>query len=107
MLMWVFTKHGFVAIVQHNSLPDHFQVKSRVVDPLENLWPGHKIEVIDWADYRYRIFVPVEGVSSVISDLIMEVDYPNFKAACTDDDEYQSALASVWWTMLEYQRREG
>ena len=53
--MWVFTKCGFLAIVQHNSMPDHFQVKSRTIEPLEILWPEHEIEIIDWADYRFRI----------------------------------------------------
>ena len=45
--MWVFTKYGFISVVQHNSLPDSFQVKSRVIDPLEVLWPEYEIEVID------------------------------------------------------------
>ena len=45
--MWAFTTHGFLSIVQHNALPDHFQVKARVPDPLEKLWPDHEIEVID------------------------------------------------------------
>ena len=53
--MWIFTKYGFLAIVQHNSMPDHFQVKSRTIEPLEILWPEHEIEIIDWADYRFRI----------------------------------------------------
>ena len=105
--MWIFTSSGFVSIVSHKDDPEKMLVRSRKIEPLERLWPEYPVQEIYWADYRYRIFVPVEGVSSVISDLIMEVNYPNFKAACTDDDEYQSALASVWWTMLEYQRREG
>ena len=45
--MWVFTTQGFLSVVQHNSMPDHFQVKSRARDPLSALWPGHEIEVID------------------------------------------------------------
>ena len=44
--MWTFTTHGFLSVVQHNSMPDHFQVKSRVRAPLESLWPEHDILVI-------------------------------------------------------------
>ena len=44
--MWIFTKYGFVSVVQHNSIDGYFQVKSRVIDPLEILWPEHTVEVI-------------------------------------------------------------
>ena len=74
--MWVFTKHGFVAVVQHNALPGHFQVKSRVVDPLENLWPEHDIEVIDWADYRFRITMPKSDTMKVLEAQIADVTTP-------------------------------
>ena len=50
-MMWVFTTKGFLSVVQHNSMPEHFQVKSRIIDPLEILWPEYEIEVIDWADF--------------------------------------------------------
>ena len=40
--MWIFTRWGFLSIVQHNAMPGHFQVKARVIDPLENLWPEHE-----------------------------------------------------------------
>ena len=53
--MWVFTTKGFLSIVQHKDMADHFQVKSRVRAPLESLWPDHDVLVIDWADYRFRI----------------------------------------------------
>ena len=108
MLMWVFTKHGFVAIVQHNSLPDHFQVKSRVVDPLENLWPGHKIEVIDWADYRYRITMLKSDALEVLEGQVADVDYTSFKTRCESDQDYHYALTRVWSIMYNYQvRMEG
>jgi hypothetical protein len=105
--MWVFTKHGFVSIVQHHDDPGIMLVRSRTIRPLETMWPDYEVQEIKWADYRYRIFVPREEVSSVIVDSIEGIEYPNFKAACTDDHEYQTALASVWWKMLETQTREG
>ena len=77
--MWAFTTHGFLSIVQHNAMPDHFQVKARVPDPLEKLWPEHKIEIIDWADYRYRITIGKSEVLPVLLELIASVDYTSFK----------------------------
>ena len=105
--MWVFTKHGFVSIVQHHDDPGIMLVRSRTIGPLETMWPDYEVKEIKWADYRYRVFVPREEVSSVLVDVIDGIGYPNFKAACTDDHEYQIALSSVWWKMLEMQMREG
>ena len=105
--MWVFTNHGFVSIVQHHDDPDILLVRSRTAGPLLSLWPDYEIHELGLADYRYRIYVPRERVSEVMMGLLDGLDYPNFKSACTDDDDYQIALASVWRTMYGYQERAG
>ena len=101
--MWVFTTHGFLSIVQHNAMPDHFQVKSRVPGPLESLWPDHEVEVIDWADYRYRITIEKPEVLPVLLEVIASVDHTSFKDACSDDANYHLALSSVWQVMYSFQ----
>ena len=106
--MWVFTKQGFIAIVQHNTIQDCFQVKSRVTDPLEILWPHKEIEVIKWADYRFRITIPKEEVFSVLVERASMVDYTSFKDECRGDADYHHALVSVWSAMHSYQQmKEG
>ena len=82
-------------------------IRSRSIEPLDSLWPSSEVMILDRADYRYRIFVPRKEVSEVIMGLLDGLDYPNFKAACTDDDDYQIALASVWRTMYGYQEKAG
>ena len=101
--MWVFTPQGFLSIVQHNAMPDHFQVKSRVPGPLESLWPDHEVEVIDWADYRYRITIEKPEVLPVLLEVIASVDHTSFKDACSDDANYHLALSSVWQVMYSFQ----
>ena len=101
--MWMFTTRGFLSIVQHNAMPDHFQVKSRVPGPLESLWPDHEVEVIDWADYRYRITIEKPEVLPVLLEVIASVDYTSFKDACSDDANYRLALSSVWQVMYSFQ----
>jgi hypothetical protein len=101
--MWVFMVDGFLSIVQHNAMPDHFQVKSRVPGPLESLWPDHEVEVIDWADYRYRITIEKPEVLPVLLEVIASVDYTSFKDACSDDANYRLALSSVWQVMYSFQ----
>ena len=102
--MWIFTKHGFISIVQHNSMPDHFQVKARVVTPLKSLWPGHEIEVIDWADYRYRITIPKDEVMPVLLSVIEDVLYTSFKNECEMDEDYHYVLTRIWGLMYNYQQ---
>jgi len=104
--MWVFTTKGFLSIVQHNSMPDHFQVKSRVIDPLKALWPDYEVEVIDWADYRFRITIPKsEAALVLIEKVIGDVGYTSFKNECETDVDYHYALTRVWSIMYNYQKR--
>ena len=79
--MWIFTKYGFLSIVQHNAMPKFFQVKARIIDPLEQLWPEHEIEIIDWADYRFRITIEKDKVFDILSKEIQNVNrgWPNDK----------------------------
>ena len=103
--MWIFTKRGFLSIVQHNSMPGHFQVKSRVADPLEQLWPDHEVEVIDWADYRFRITIPKDEVLAALKDEVEDVLYTSFKNECEANESYHYALTRVWAIMYNYQQR--
>ena len=103
--MWIFTKYGFLAIVQHNSMPDHFQVKSRTIEPLEILWPEHEIEIIGWADYRFRITMAKGQVIPVVMEQLSNVDYTSFKDQCLNDEGYYYTLTRVWAIMYDYQQR--
>lgn len=102
--MWIFTNHGFIAIVQHKRFDDHFQVKSRVIDPLEILWPDYEVEIINWADYRFRITIPKEKALTVLVEKASTVDYTSFKDECMEDHDYHHALVRVWSTMHAYQQ---
>ena len=103
-MMWIFTTKGFLSIVQHNSMPDHFQVKSRAIDPLEALWPDQEIEVIDWADYRFRITMTKEKALDVLTREVRDVTYTSFKDQCHEDHDYHYALTRVWSIMYNYQK---
>ncbi len=101
--MWAFTRHGFISIVQHLQHEDCFQVKARVAHPLQILWPDHEIQVIDWADYRYRINIRKEEILPVMEEAIREIDYSSFKNECEWDADYHHALVSIWNTMYRFQ----
>jgi hypothetical protein len=101
--MWVFTSHGFISIVQHLHHEECFQVKARVPHPLQQLWPDHEIQVIDWADYRYRINIRKDEVIPVVEEAVREIDYSSFKNECEWDGGYHRALVSIWNTMYRFQ----
>ena len=101
--MWAFTKHGFVSIVQHLHHEDCFQVKARVAHPLQMLWPDHEIQVIDWADYRFRINIRKEDVLPVLVEQMGSIDYSSFKNECEWAPEYYHALVHIWNVMYRYQ----
>jgi len=103
--MWLFTDKGFLSIVQHNTLSDCFQVKSRVIEPLEILWPDREVEVIDWADYRFRITIVKSEVLPVLMEVMASVGYTSFKDACRDDYNYHNALSRIWVEMYHYQTK--
>ena len=103
--MWIFTTHGFISIVQHKDIPDQFQIKSRAPEPLELLWPEHEIQVLDWADYMFRINVPKSEVISVLIEITESVDYTSFKHEWEDNQSYHDALVRVWTVMYNYQIR--
>ena len=102
--MWMFTTYGFLSVVQHNALLDHFQIKSRVRDPLSELWPDHEIEVIDWADYRFRITIEKSEALPTLIEVMGSVDYTSFKDACGCDSKYHLALTKIWNIMYSFQR---
>ena len=101
--MWLFTTYGFLSVVQHKDVTDHFQVKSRVRAPLEALWPEHDILVIDWADYRFRITIEKSVALPVLLEVMGSVDYTSFKGACGQDSRYHLTLSKVWNIMYSYQ----
>ena len=103
--MWIFTNDGFFSIAQHYTEMDCFQVKSRVPDVLEKLWPESEIEIIEDADYRYRITIEKEKVIPVIIQKMETVDYSNFKSKCFHMNDYHHALMGVWAEMYRYQKR--
>lgn len=102
-LMWIFTTHGFISIVQHNSNPDEFQVKSRTPRPLQHFWPDSRIEVIEWADYRFRINIHKKCVIDVIASILGCLDYTGFKKECEEDEEYHWTLVQTWGLLNELQ----
>lgn len=73
-------------------------VRARFEGDIEALLPGAEVSVTPERDYRYRTLMPVETVMDALSNVITDIDYPNFKDAVLDVHRHP-AYGNVWATM--------
>jgi len=89
--MWLFTRHGFVDLVQHPH-PDHAdkllirtQVEADMAEFVRLLdqasGSAHTIEPTFDGDYRFVTNAAKDVVAQVVARLVVEIDYPKFKQA--------------------------
>jgi len=87
--MWVFSKSGFVDLVQHPH-PDHADeliVRSQIeedmtaiVQLLDNVGDKqHLIEPTYDGDYRFVTIASKDVVAQVVARLVTEINYPKFQ----------------------------
>lgn len=119
--MWVFTTKGFFSVVEHKNDPNLVVIRARVrkdVDSIKMLFEelGLKasdiLESLD-SDYRYRIFANRIDWASLMTKLISDMDYTNFKNAVYETDSFEirdkrhEAYLDIWAIMHELQFRDG
>ena len=68
------------------------------VAPGRALAESQPVQVIGWADYRYRISIRKEEVLSVLIGEISGIEYTSFKNSCKDEG-YLRALVRIWSEM--------
>ena len=123
--MWIFTKHGFFSAVcarqgtgQHSEPVDHdrIMVRARLRSHLEalqahfpELLGEHVIRLFPDTDYAYRLFVAKNLWAEVVSKLVEETDYDNFKNEVKHHQgkagaAYEHALHEVWHVMNRLQK---
>ncbi len=89
--MWIFSRHGFVDLVQHPH-PDHShelivrtQIEEDITDFVRLLDEAsetpHAISPTVDGDYRFITIAAKDTVAKVVSHLVANIDYPKFKQA--------------------------
>ena len=104
--MWIFLKNSFISIVQKPEDTDGMlTVRARVKGDIERAFPDTKVKVTkgQGTDYLYRARIPREIVAAVISNQIMDLNYPNFKGDIKNDAHHDACMA-VWNVMCRHQR---
>jgi hypothetical protein len=100
--MWIFTKHGFISVVEAFETPDILVVRSRVAADIEKIsasYFNHQVILYDAnRDYPYRFFVPKMAFASSAYDIVMDIDYKNFKSMIHEQNEpvRDEAYGEVW-----------
>ncbi|NPU85545.1 MAG: hypothetical protein HPY65_13795 [Syntrophaceae bacterium] len=102
--MWIFTKRGFLSVVQDHDDPDTLVVRSRFPGHIQALFPTANVATTPDHDYRYRAFLSKAVVARVIRREVEAIDYGNFKNSITDE-AYHLACLEVWFTLYDHQRR--
>lgn len=110
--MWIFSKSGFVSVVQHRDKPGFVLVRGRTEADVTNFRDacggprvGYPVEHTPEADYLYRVAMPAVIATSGMVVLMGGIDYGNFKNAVHERDEptRDRAMMRVWQAMHDYQ----
>jgi len=111
--MWLFTRYGFFSVTQPTKdnptvkASELVQIRARMrmhLQALQARFPvGLAGEILESeeTDYRYRLIVERRCFQRVAAALVGELDYSNFKGACSRHSTwlgsgYTHALHEVW-----------
>lgn len=120
--MWIFTRYGFISVAcakkQDGSIDaDTVMVRARALKHLENLQERFPDTTLGKAkiltgvgtDYKHRIILPKAEWAGIVSQLVMEQTWSNFKSEAARFGQlktsglYLHALQEIWAIMLDFQ----
>lgn len=109
--MWLTTTHGFYSVVQHRDHHDKLVVRARSredIEALESVIPGLEPYSDARADYRWRAVVSRAEWVAAVAQMVVEIDYPNFKSAVAErqGSRRASLYGEVWRTLLALQGKD-
>lgn len=120
-MVWIISTLGAFSVVKAAPEPGRsgkrtkLMIRARVRRHLELLQRDHpslqNFEIIEsepHRDYRFRIIAPRAVVAKVMTRMVAELDYGNFKGACAAspdlDRTYGDALHDVWAVLRRLQK---
>jgi hypothetical protein len=103
--MWLFAKEGFLSIVENRNNKDQFLVRARIKGDIEKYFPDSKVIEGGGTDYLYRAFIPKSEVLAVVSKMVCDIDYDNYKANISDSRRRHNFYVRVWTVMQSMQDR--
>lgn len=119
--MWIQSTAGAFSLVLADTSPesgipdpDTVMIRARLRTHLELLQAEHTalaglsiLRSDPSHDYRWRLIVPKKVAAKVVADLVLGIDYRNFKDACSGRQElcsdYLTAVSQVWGSLRRMQ----
>lgn len=88
--MWLFTKHGYYAIVRDYNNENIYWLRARLESDLENVLKlvdikDQKIIFKDYADYKFRLKLTKKEFVAFMVEMADNLDYSNFKNMMDDN----------------------
>jgi hypothetical protein len=119
--MWLFTKQGFLSVVQDREDATQVLVRGRVREDLERFlhvaYEGrHNTSIEDGksifpqimetpeGDYRFRVTVPRQIMEDYLTDTLEDLDYFNFKSEVHGEPARDKAYMRCWSAMNDLQQ---
>jgi hypothetical protein len=97
--MWLCLTDAFFSVVRTRGLPEgHLLVRARRPGEIERYWPTADVERTPGRDYLFRAVVPAEQVAEVMSAIVSDITYPNFKDS-VKEPRLHEAYTRVWEAM--------
>ena len=93
--MWIAFNDAWLSIVENRNDEETLLVRARSKQHLLNIFPKCELFKDETADYPYRAYIEREHVANVVSDRLMKINYPNFKAS-VKDDKLGTAYSNIW-----------
>jgi hypothetical protein len=123
--MWIFTRYGFFSIAsahkdggQGQIDPNEMMIRARSRRHLEALKDrfGLAGSILEskHSDYRYRLLASKSSVAQLVSELVLEQEWSNFKdealrveRSMGHTGDYVDALHQIWHLMYRLQIKSG
>ena len=99
--MWLFTKHGYFAIVKDFSDENTYWLRSRLKSDLENIVElmdikDQSIIYKDYADYKFRIKLSKKEFIEFMVDIGESLDYSNFKSMMDNNSDQRHKIFAYY-----------
>jgi len=99
--MWIFTKHGYFAIVRDYNDENIYWLRARLKSDLENIVALMEIEnndIIhkDYADYKFRLKLSKKEYQEFMTIIADQLDYSNFKSMMDNNSEQRHKIFAYY-----------
>lgn len=104
--MWIFFNDAMLSIVDPLAPAGHLMVRARLMRDIINVFPSAEVLSTPGTDYPFRAFISRAEVANAVTDRILRIGYPNFKASIPPRAQHRHDVYSrVWAVCMDLARK--